>query len=998
MRVACLAFSAPPHNAIGNQLADKVRVFLDGGAQVRVFLENANSVHPELQPHAERVDRVAADGPAWTFLANADLVVVEYSQFFELLHFLPLLADERPRIVFDYHGVTPPELWQGPNREGLEKGLAHRGLAWFADFVIAHSEYARQELLKATGLPADRVGVVPFAVANVGRPRRSSRIQEEAKFALFVGRLASNKRVPVLIEAIARTAYHAVIVGDDGDVYSEEAARCRALAKELGCADRVRFLGQVDDAELVELYRSADCLVMPSLHEGFCFPVAEAQACGLPVIAARSTALPETLGPAGLSFEPDDVEGLVRQLHRVVRATTVRERVSPHRSLTVAAQTATERLRVAVVCFRFSEDIVGGAETSLRILARSLQAGGHRVEVLTTCNVDEANWSNRLPAGRSEAFGLPVERFPIDPHDRDAHLRSLIPIQDGSGRVTAEQEETYLRHSVHSTDLIASLRRRLDDLDAIIVGPYLFGLTAAVAREFPQKTLVLPCFHDEPLAKLSIWRDLYGRVGGLLFHTEEERHLANAKLAIHAPRNAIVGTVLEDRVVKPMPAERPYLVYCGRFSAQKNLPLLLEFAARYDAQHPGRFQWTFLGRGEVEIPSHPWVRFAGYVEEEAKLRTLAGASGLVQLSRNESLSLVALEAWMQRTPVIVHRDCPVLVGQVERSAGGLAISGYEEFAAALDELWQHPENWQSRGEAGRAYVEREYLSRERLSERLEGMIHSLAQPIAEVMRSAGLEWVKRCHPDAWRRGFAEIIENVLHAEPEPRSRDVEIEVMTCPTVAVVGTRTAFLSLRLHHRGDLPLIPTGPGSSTLWTALDHVGAKRIETPLPGLLLPGQSQAAAVVVNVPDRPGDFWLETGVGDQSIRMPFAVRPRGSHADRPAEISELLAEIQSLHRLPDDYVDVTLGWFAGFKKWLKRKCLGNFKHAYVDVLSRQQTRVNQKLLAVLQQVVEENARLKHAIETLREDLAQSRDDAEEADRIAALRVGDPCRTYNGHL
>jgi glycosyltransferase involved in cell wall biosynthesis len=102
------------------------------------------------------------------------------------------------------------------------------------------------------------------------------------------------------------------IAGDGSDIYAEEARRCRELAARLGVADRVRWCGAVDD--LPALYRQADVLVMPSIHEGLGIPVLEAQATGVPVVAARSTALIETVGAGGLTFEPDDVDDCVRCL------------------------------------------------------------------------------------------------------------------------------------------------------------------------------------------------------------------------------------------------------------------------------------------------------------------------------------------------------------------------------------------------------------------------------------------------------------------------------------------------------------------------------------------------------------------------------------------------------------------------------------------------------------------------------------------------------------
>src|SRR5947207_12861998 len=146
MRVAFLACSAPAGDAIGNQLAEKCAFFLERGADVRVFLESDHRLHPALQNlsfNAGSVLRTRTDESQheenWKFLTTADLIFVDYSQYYSLLDYLSLLGGGKARIIFDYHGVTPPHLWGDSNREGIEKGMCQRGLVWCADTALVHS-------------------------------------------------------------------------------------------------------------------------------------------------------------------------------------------------------------------------------------------------------------------------------------------------------------------------------------------------------------------------------------------------------------------------------------------------------------------------------------------------------------------------------------------------------------------------------------------------------------------------------------------------------------------------------------------------------------------------------------------------------------------------------------------------------------------------------------------------------------------------------------------
>src|SRR6516164_346576 len=122
MRVALLSHSAPAGDAIGRQLAEKVAFFADRGADVRVFVTSDRKLHSSLAPFTSRFSPPEPHGPHWAFLTSADLTLVEYSQHDPLFDLIPLLARGRARILFDYHGVTPPNLGTANHRDALEHG------------------------------------------------------------------------------------------------------------------------------------------------------------------------------------------------------------------------------------------------------------------------------------------------------------------------------------------------------------------------------------------------------------------------------------------------------------------------------------------------------------------------------------------------------------------------------------------------------------------------------------------------------------------------------------------------------------------------------------------------------------------------------------------------------------------------------------------------------------------------------------------------------------
>src|SRR5262249_40602555 len=130
MRVALLTHNAQAGDAIGNQVAEKLGFFLERGADVRVLVDSDLRLHPAIRPHCRVVVNREAKGPEWEFLASADLILVEYGQYYPLLELLPALAGGKARIVFDYHGITPREFWSTGRSQAIQEGAAQRGLVW----------------------------------------------------------------------------------------------------------------------------------------------------------------------------------------------------------------------------------------------------------------------------------------------------------------------------------------------------------------------------------------------------------------------------------------------------------------------------------------------------------------------------------------------------------------------------------------------------------------------------------------------------------------------------------------------------------------------------------------------------------------------------------------------------------------------------------------------------------------------------------------------------
>jgi glycosyltransferase involved in cell wall biosynthesis len=132
------------------------------------------------------------------------------------------------------------------------------------------------------------------------------------RYCLFAGELSSRKAPDVLLKALADAPGVCCVIAGDGPMRGQ----LEQLVEKLEISDRVTFLGRQSSENLARIYADADLLVLPSVSEAAPLVVAEAMACGTPVIATRIAGIPALVrnGDTGFLVEPEDVDGLAAAL------------------------------------------------------------------------------------------------------------------------------------------------------------------------------------------------------------------------------------------------------------------------------------------------------------------------------------------------------------------------------------------------------------------------------------------------------------------------------------------------------------------------------------------------------------------------------------------------------------------------------------------------------------------------------------------------------------
>ncbi|MDA8217163.1 MAG: glycosyltransferase [Dehalococcoidales bacterium] len=319
-----LVVSAKPGDAVFNH-AQLLRTWLrEWGYASEIYAEGLSEDLPrgEAQPWS----RVQAEK------ARDSLLIFHYSTG------SPLTADVRKMtmpVILMYHNVTPSEYFRGVHQQLYEQTL--RGREELPDLrdvalALANSDYSEEELCRAgfghTGvlpLPIDEERYAIQADESVMRSYADDRTN-----ILFVGRVAPNKRHEDLLRAFyyykrLDPGSRLLLVGN-WQLCERYKAWLDSCANARGLAD-VHFCGHVSTAELVAYYRVASLFLCMSEHEGLCVPLLESMHFGVPVLAYASTAIPSTLGEAGVQIHRKDFPVVAETMHVLVRDDLLRARV-----------------------------------------------------------------------------------------------------------------------------------------------------------------------------------------------------------------------------------------------------------------------------------------------------------------------------------------------------------------------------------------------------------------------------------------------------------------------------------------------------------------------------------------------------------------------------------------------------------------------------------------------------------------------------------------------
>ncbi|MFK7873807.1 MAG: glycosyltransferase family 4 protein [Oligoflexales bacterium] len=392
-------------------------------------------------------------------------------------------------------------------------------------------------------------------------------------------------------------------------------------------------------------------------------------------------------------------------------------------------------MKIAFVVQRYGSEVNGGAELLCRRLAERFSSLWD-IDVLTTCAQDYMTWQDEYQGGVSRLNGVTLKRFPVTfkrnpwlfsrcydfvAMTEQARLRGrgwrlLHKIYQKTGFQWLVERVWMLLQGPYSLSLQSYIRKHEKEYDIFVFFTYTYATTWYSLPAVRHKSIVLPMAHDDVAYRLNVYDQTFQDTENFIFLTPEEKILVEQRVCLTQKRDVIasLGTEIpEDADGKRFRSQTgilaSFVLYVGRVEEQKGCPDMVHHFVEYKKKYPSDLKLVVIGKEFWSLPKFEDIIPLGFVDEQCKIDAMAAAEILIMPSAFESLSIVLLEAWSVKTPCLVTRACEVLVGQCERSQGGMVYDTTESFINHLHHLLCSPEEVKLLGENGYRYVQQHYV-------------------------------------------------------------------------------------------------------------------------------------------------------------------------------------------------------------------------------------------------------------------------------------------------
>lgn len=368
------------------------------------------------------------------------------------------------------------------------------------------------------------------------------------------------------------------------------------------------------------------------------------------------------------------------------------------------------------ICFvvqRYGEEVNGGAEQLCRALAERL-VHAYDVTVVTTKAIEYDLWKDYYLQETEEIMGVHVRRFSVKRTRDKLPMIFLHHVFHEKWIGIQKLENIWIdAQGPYCPALVEWLRQNKKNYDLFLFFTYLYYPAVRGIPVVLTKSVFVPTAHDEPYLYMSIMKPLFRKCRGILYLTKEEKRLVNRVFHNEDVPSIIGGCGIDipetiDREYMRKQGIDNYVVYVGRLDAAKGCKTLFRYFADYRRKYSEDLHLVLVGKGDVKVPTDPYIHALGFVSEKAKVDVVGGAKALILPSQFESLSMVVLEAMAEKMPVLVNGKCEVTKEHCIQSGAGLYYTNEEEFERSLHQLVTDAKLRGRMGENGVQYIKNTY--------------------------------------------------------------------------------------------------------------------------------------------------------------------------------------------------------------------------------------------------------------------------------------------------
>jgi glycosyltransferase involved in cell wall biosynthesis len=393
--------------------------------------------------------------------------------------------------------------------------------------------------------------------------------------------------------------------------------------------------------------------------------------------------------------------------------------------------------KIGIVVQRYGLEVNGGAELHARLIAEKL-ARNYDVTVLTSCALDYITWKPHYDAGDTYVNDVKVTRFEnserapsvlqhqMDRKFRGRHLKQkiyriskhanwwkkLVP----SAEISFSDGVKWLEMQGPAMPaLVDYIKLHQQEYDAFIMFSAIYYPAAMAILTVPHKAIVVPTMHDERPAYYPIYQQVMSSPQWILFNSAAEQRFCEKVFPIANVKKQVVALGINIPHISADPAvpqryglTSRYIIYVGRIDEAKGCNVLIDLFNQYISETGERLTLVMVGKSELPVSHSTSVIFTGFVSDEDKQQLMKQAEALIIPSVYESLSMVLLESFALKVPVIAPVESEVLKDHIDSSDGGWYYKDYSEFKHIMHEVVKNDGIKSQKGEAGFNYVQQNY--------------------------------------------------------------------------------------------------------------------------------------------------------------------------------------------------------------------------------------------------------------------------------------------------